>query len=66
MCLLDDVVLGVQALYWEPLKEAATRPFLVAVAHEITCYLTMGSRRSRLIEILFFALVAKEVLIENA
>ena len=42
MCLLDDVVLGVQAPHEEPLEDAAARSFLVVLVHEITRHLTMG------------------------
>ena len=42
MCLFDDMVLGAQAPREEPLEEAATRSFLVVLAHEITRHLTMG------------------------
>ena len=42
ICVLDDVVLGVQAPRYEPLEEAAVRPFLVVLAREITSHLTMG------------------------
>ena len=38
MCLLDGVVLGVQAPYWKPLHEVAARSFLVVLAHEITSH----------------------------
>ena len=42
MCLLDDVVLGVQAPHEELLEEAAARSFLVVLAHEIERHLIMG------------------------
>ena len=35
MCLLDDVVLGVQASGYELLEETVAHPFLVDLAHEI-------------------------------
>ena len=41
MCLLDDVVLEVQALREEPLNEAAAGSFLVVLSRGITVYLTM-------------------------
>ena len=42
MCLLEDVVLVVQALYEKLLEEAAARSFLVVLAHEIERHLIMG------------------------
>ena len=41
MCLLEDVVLVVQALYEKLLEEAAARSFLVGLARKITIHLTM-------------------------
>ena len=41
VCLLDDVVLGVQALRQEPLQEVVACSFLVVLARKITRHLTM-------------------------
>ena len=38
MCLLDDVVLRVQALHWEPLQEVAAHSFFAMLAREITSH----------------------------
>ena len=54
MCFLDDVVLGVQAPYNEPLQEAAARSFLVVLALEITTHLIMKWLPLFLLRRLFF------------
>ena len=41
MCLLDDVVLEVQAPCEEPLQGVAARSFLAVLAREIAMHLTM-------------------------
>ena len=41
LCLLDDVILGVQTPREEPLEEATARSFLVVLARKIKRHLTM-------------------------